>query len=279
MTLPVPIWSKPDREVWLADALSPEHVAAVMGDRKADLLCVDAPYSEKTHAGHANGKTTADRAGDWASKNPGHKAAGHARNRALEAADRRDLDYPPWTPQHVESFVGLWSRFLSGWAVSLTDDVLAPAWGEAFRSEGLYTFAPLPLVETGSRCRMAGDGPSAWTCWLVVARPRGEPYSSWGTLPGAYIVPGERRFNAGTDEPRRVVGGKPLRAMQAIVRDYSRPGDLVVDPCAGGGTTLRAAIREGRRCIGLEKMPEHAQLSAQACGAERPVGAQGVLFG
>jgi site-specific DNA-methyltransferase (adenine-specific) len=44
--------------------------------------------------------------------------------------------------------------------------------------------------------------------------------------------------------------------MQSIVKDYSRPGDLIVDPCAGGGTTLLAAAIEGRRAIGAECDPE-----------------------
>lgn len=43
--------------------------------------------------------------------------------------------------------------------------------------------------------------------------------------------------------------------MRAIIRDYTRPGDLVVDPCAGGGTTLLAAVMEGRRAIGAEMDP------------------------
>ena len=44
--------------------------------------------------------------------------------------------------------------------------------------------------------------------------------------------------------------------MRAIVRDYSEPGDLVCDPCAGGGTTLLAAVIEGRRAIGAERDPD-----------------------
>lgn len=285
MTDPSLIWSKPDREVWLADCLSPDHVAAVMGDRKADLLCVDAPYSEKTHSGHDAGKPSPEQLARYAERSarPGMKGDRAARvryeaARAAEGEGRRTINYPPWSPVDVDAFVALWEPRTAGWVVSLTDNVLAPAWEAAFAAAGRCTFPPLPFVETGSRVRTCGDGPSNWSCWLVVARPRGVPWNSWGTLRGAYVVPGERRFNS-NDEAERVVGGKSFLGMQQIILDYSRHGDLVVDPTSGGGTTLRAAIRQGRRCIGLEKMPEHAQLSAQACGAERPVGQQGALFG
>lgn len=265
-------------EVWHGDSLTPEDIAAVMGDRKADLLCLDAPYSEKTHAGHAAGKLTADRALAFAKRAPSEKQASRANSkRERDYAERagvngwgrvRDIDYPAWSPADVDRFVELWTPRVAGWQVSITDDVLAPAWAGAFRVEDLYAFAPLPLVETGSRVRMSGDGPSGWTCWIVVARPRHEPFSSWGALRGAYIVPGERDQNSqdGTD---RIVGGKPKRAMIEIVRDYSREGNLVVDPTCGAATTLIAALRTGRRCIGIEKDRETAELAAEIVKAER----------
>jgi hypothetical protein len=37
-----------------------------------------------------------------------------------------------------------------------------------------------------------------------------------------------------------------------VVRAYSRPGDLVVDPMYGSGTTLVEAARLGRRAIGVD---------------------------
>jgi site-specific DNA-methyltransferase (adenine-specific) len=49
-----------------------------------------------------------------------------------------------------------------------------------------------------------------------------------------------------------VVGSKPLWLMKALVRDYSRPGDLICDPCAGGATTLIAAASQGRGAVGAE---------------------------
>jgi site-specific DNA-methyltransferase (adenine-specific) len=53
-----------------------------------------------------------------------------------------------------------------------------------------------------------------------------------------------------------VRGAKSVATMRAIIRDYTRPGDLIVDPYAGGGTTLLAAVIEGRRAIGAEMDPE-----------------------
>jgi predicted RNA methylase len=49
--------------------------------------------------------------------------------------------------------------------------------------------------------------------------------------------------------------GKPSWLMQALVRDYSMEGDLVCDPLAGWGSTLRAAKAEGRRAVGAEIDP------------------------
>jgi DNA modification methylase len=57
-------------------------------------------------------------------------------------------------------------------------------------------------------------------------------------------------------QPARHRHQSPLPVMQAFVRACSRPGDLVVDPFAGGGTVLRAAALLGRRAVGYEIDPE-----------------------
>jgi DNA modification methylase len=67
--------------------------------------------------------------------------------------------------------------------------------------------------------------------------------------------------------------------MRALVRDYSRPGDLVVDPCAGGGTTLAAALLEGRRACGAEVNPHHhREAMNRLAGAHVPRGNTLSLF-
>ncbi len=54
------------------------------------------------------------------------------------------------------------------------------------------------------------------------------------------------------DEGRFHPTQKPLDIMATLIRKHSRPGDLVVDPFAGSGTTGVAALREGRRFAGCE---------------------------
>jgi site-specific DNA-methyltransferase (adenine-specific) len=45
---------------------------------------------------------------------------------------------------------------------------------------------------------------------------------------------------------------KPLSLMTALVQDFTQPGQAIVDPMCGSGTTLRAAKDLGRRAIGIE---------------------------
>ena len=86
-------------------------------------------------------------------------------------------------------------------------------------------------------------------------RPRTKEFIGGWTRPGGYC--GGR----GTDAH---IGGKPLWAMSRIVRDYTRPGDLVVDPCAGFGTTGVAALGldRGLTFLGAELDGETAGTAA-----------------
>jgi len=50
----------------------------------------------------------------------------------------------------------------------------------------------------------------------------------------------------------------PEQLLGRIIRVCSNPGDLVVDPFAGSGTTLAVAKKLGRRWIGYELSPNYA---------------------
>lgn len=241
---------------------------------RCDALIVDAPYSERTHSGHDDGALTANRATQWAARRGEPKGADDAAlaRYAAKRGERAKLNYVAWGKSDVEAFVGTWAPVTTGWMVSLTDHELAPHWAEAMTRAGRLVFSPLACVEPGSRVRMVGDGPAQWSCFAIVSRPRSLPWSKWGALPGAYVTPpghNDRAKNGG----KAVTGGKPLWLMERLVEDYSRPGQLVVDPCCGAGTTLKAALRTGRRCVGGDAMLEHAKLAARAVSGptQRPL--------
>lgn len=247
-----------------------------------DCVLVDAPYSDRTHQGHDDGSAQANRLVDFAARKGGApKDRRYAIARAEDAnGHRRALNYPAWTPEDVEAFCAAWSPATRGWLVSLTDHVLAPAWEASLARAGRYVFAPIACVEPGSRVRLVGDGPSNWTTWAIVSRPSdGAWLDAWRaarkaaglgcSLRGALVVPeGQGDTRAGRrDDDVRVVGAKPAWLMEALVRDYSLPGETVCDPCCGGGTTLLAALRTGRRAIGGDAMREHAEMSARRVDA------------
>ena len=48
---------------------------------------------------------------------------------------------------------------------------------------------------------------------------------------------------------------KPLALYDRIIKASSNPGDLILDPFAGCGTTIEAALRNNRRVIGIDVLP------------------------
>jgi len=53
----------------------------------------------------------------------------------------------------------------------------------------------------------------------------------------------------------------PFTLVRRMIALFSRPGELVVDPFAGSGTTLEIAVRMGRRAVGYEIQEHYARLA------------------
>ena len=207
----------------------------VLQDVVCDAVICDPPYSARTHEGHSRVL----------------RYSGGGLKALPDSGERREINYPSWDASDVEEFVKTFSGRCNGWIVALTDHVLWPIYESCFLDAGRYVFQPVPCVIRGMSVRICGDGPSSWAVYAVVARPRWD--MPWGTLPGAYTV---GRGDISNASDKKVMGSKPLALMNAIIRDYSRPGDLICDPCAGGATTLIAAATQGRRAVGAEMDPD-----------------------
>lgn len=186
-----------------------------------DAIITDPPYGSRTHSAtndHIAGSSLPD------------------------AANRSGIGYDSFSPAMVDELVGELCPRVTGWWCAMTSHDLVPSWEATLRRQGMYVFAPLPIIQ--KRPRLLGDGPASWAVWMIVARRRTKEVSRWACLPGMYQGP--------TVKGSGVTGAKPLEMMRAIVRDYSKPGWVVVDPFAGSGTTLLAACMEDRCAIGCE---------------------------
>ena len=116
-----------------------------------------------------------------------------------------------------------------------------------------------------------------------VGKPRGAAHGEgWGmTATGAEYADtgGASRFfytaKATSAERPRAAGVahptvKPLDLMRWLVRLVTPPGGTVLDPFAGSGTTLEAAIVEGFACIGIEREADYLPLITQRIDRAHP---------
>lgn len=60
---------------------------------------------------------------------------------------------------------------------------------------------------------------------------------------------------------------KPEALLERLIESCSCPGDLVIDPYLGSGTTLAVATRLGRRAIGIDVNPESLGLTRKRLSA------------
>ena len=84
----------------------------------------------------------------------------------------------------------------------------------------------------------------------------------------------------GKDIPKIHPAQKPVAVLKKLIEIFTDPGDVVIDPCAGSGSTLRAAVELGRSAYGFEidrtfyerakkemlDFPNEVQMSIFDCG-------------
>lgn len=56
----------------------------------------------------------------------------------------------------------------------------------------------------------------------------------------------------GKDIPKIHPAQKPVALLKKLIETFTDPGDVVIDPCCGSGSTLRAAMELGRSTYGFE---------------------------
>lgn len=195
---------------------------------ECDAVITDPPYSQRTEDGVRSGSTMKDQ-----------------RNQV-------GMGYHPIDEKSASRFCKHWGP-RCGWVLVCCDHITWRWFDDHMDGIGRYTFPPVVIAKHGAAPRMCADGPASQCEYIAVSRPRSSTFVGfWPGIPGWYAMQTVRHGH----DHCGVRGAKSIETMRAIIRDYTKPGDLIIDPFAGSGTTLIAARQEGRDCIGAEIDPE-----------------------
>jgi hypothetical protein len=99
----------------------------------------------------------------------------------------------------------------------------------------------------------------------------GEPIHS---APGQRVIPSMSPPVVAQPKDRRANGHPCSRALvhfDWLVRWWSEPDDVIVDPFCGSGTTLVAALRQDRMAYGVEIDPAYADIARARLATEAPL--------
>ena len=127
---------------------------------------------------------------------------------------------------------------------------------DATPPEGLKTLRVGVWLKTNPMPQISADRPApGWEAIAYMHRSDVKPKWNGGGKHGNYILPTAQ----GTGHPT----SKPVSMVSDWVRKFTNPGDLILDPFAGSGSTLIAARDEGRKAIGVELEEKYCEIIAK----------------
>jgi DNA modification methylase len=83
-----------------------------------------------------------------------------------------------------------------------------------------------------------------------------------------HLIPGEVKENGAQGKERDHPTPRKLHHVEWLVKWWSAPGDTILDPFAGSGTTGLAAMRWDRECVLIEVKEEHCETAARTLEQE-----------
>ena len=160
--------------------------------------------------------------------------------KTIAIPDRLTNDEKP----HLEFIPPIVKTIKDGGAVYLcTRFDVAAQWGTALQSAGAKVKNPIYWIKNvGSKGDLTGDRSNCVEIVLFAHI-------------GRHLLRGKRTTNAWTIPRPEILyhpTPKPLELVRRCIQASSAPGDLILDPCLGSGTTAIACALMGRRFIGAE---------------------------
>jgi site-specific DNA-methyltransferase (adenine-specific) len=220
-----------DESVTLYHGDSRELLAS-MPDLSVDAVITDPPYSDRTHEMTRSNSNGAKRHG----------------NRVLSGS----FGFNSISAEDLAVVLGEAGRVSRRWVVANVDYRHAFAFHDS-PPPGLRLLRIGVWVKTNPNPQISGDRPAqGWEAIAYMHRDDLRPTWTGGGRAANFVLPNAQNHGHPTTKPIEMVG--------QFVRWFTNPGDTVLDPFAGSGTTLRAAVDNGRKAVGCELDERYCEL-------------------
>lgn len=210
-----------------------------------DVVLTDPPYSAAVH-----GK-------QWVSAaltESGDKRA---------SSQHRAIDFEAITPEEIVRVAEQCAASAKRWTLCFCDVESAHLWRAALVGAGLDYVRTCFWDKVDSSPQFTGDRPASAVEAICVAHPTGRKKWNGGGRRNLFrFAVNEERG----DKPHPTT--KPLPLMLELVELFTDPGELVLDPFCGSGTTGVACLRLGRRVILIERDAKYAEIARERMEAE-----------
>lgn len=238
-------------------------ILSTMAPTSVDHVITDPPYGENVH-----GQQRRMLRGAGA----GHTARTHrgADGRGRGLVGPADLGFEALTLELRRSCGAAFARLTRRWVLVFADMEGQGGWQADLQRAGARHVRFGVWWKIAAQPQLSGDRPASACEAVEISHARGERMRwNGGGLPGRW---GPTPYPIETD--RNATGArvhttqKPLALMLELVGLFTDPGDLVLDPFCGSGTTGVACIRLGRRFLGIEKDAKYAAIARERLEAE-----------
>ncbi len=231
----------------LGDCLDPITGLASLADKSVDHVITDPPYEAEAHTAGRRIKTRGG-GGDYGETGV------------------CVIDFEPITNvQRAHASIEV-IRVSRRWSIVFCQVEAVAAWRDALVNGGGSYRRTCAWIKRDAQPQMSGDRPGMGYESIVCAHAPGRSKWNGGGKRGVYE---SSRASTVEGRPSLHMTEKPLPLMEALIRDFTDPGETILDPFAGSGTTGVAAIRMGRKFIGWEKDPKYHAIAMKRLTAAR----------
>lgn len=221
------------------------NVLASLPALSVDHIITDPPYSETVHRNVKSSKR--DGLPDVA-------------DFACRARRVSDLGFSHLTAEEAGHAAKQFARLSRRWVATFSDVESCDVWRFVLELSGLDYIRTAAWFREGGAPQFTGDRPASGFEVITLAHRKGRKRWNGGGKAATYAHPIVAN-RAGHRNDRINEAQKPEGLMVALCRDFTDPGELIVDAYSGSGTTGAAALRLGCRYIGIERRLEQVEKS------------------